>query len=277
MEIKLSLSRNDHQSMLCSVVERLTSSDFLGVTLVCEDGQLRVNRLALALLLEPSLQELEQGEAVVLLPGRALEDLVGEREGRQAGHREAGYKLCSDESYTEVLGDEKLVEVPAVYEKLLVNALWVIPTDFSEGKIAPTSGCSVIKVEHFNGGHSKYVCERTECDKSFSTSKKFSDHMRRSHLPIFKCNKCNRTTTNVRTLNSHKKRHHSKKECMFCNEILKDNAQYRRHYKKVHVQTKKRKKDCDICGKTLSSTYAFNIHMKSKHPKASQKSIKLAN
>ena len=75
MQIKLSVSAEDHHKILSSLVRNLPSSPFSDVTLVCEDGQLSVNRLALALV-QPSLGALELGEApLLLLPQHSLQEI----------------------------------------------------------------------------------------------------------------------------------------------------------------------------------------------------------
>ena len=75
MQIKLSVSAKDHHDILSSLVGDLTSSPFSDVTLVCEDGQLIVNRIALVLV-KPPLGALELGEApLLLLPHHSLQEI----------------------------------------------------------------------------------------------------------------------------------------------------------------------------------------------------------
>ena len=63
MKIKLSVSDEDHAQLLSGLVADVLDPDFTDVTLVCGDGQLKINRLALALLLPPCYHNLHLGEA----------------------------------------------------------------------------------------------------------------------------------------------------------------------------------------------------------------------
>ena len=61
MKIKLSVSDEDHAQLLSGLVSDIHDSHFTDVTLVCDDGQLNINRLALALLLPPCYHNFHLG------------------------------------------------------------------------------------------------------------------------------------------------------------------------------------------------------------------------
>ena len=65
MKIKLSVSDEDHAQLLSGLVGDIHDPHFTNVTLVCDDGQLNINRLALALLLPPCYHNLHLGEALI--------------------------------------------------------------------------------------------------------------------------------------------------------------------------------------------------------------------
>lgn len=73
MKIKLSVDQETKEVLINYV--RSNFSSFADTTLVCGNGRVRVNRLAIAILLPAFDLELPQGEVVLLLPGHHLEEL----------------------------------------------------------------------------------------------------------------------------------------------------------------------------------------------------------
>ena len=76
MRISLTVTNEHHAQLISSVVHNMMDSAFNDVTLVCNDGQMRVNGLALALLLPSSYRNLPLGEgALLLLPQHTLQEV----------------------------------------------------------------------------------------------------------------------------------------------------------------------------------------------------------
>ena len=76
MKINMTVSNEHHVQMVSSVVHNMVDSAFNDVTLVCSDGQLRVNGLTLALLLPPPYRTLHLGEgALLLLPQHKVQEM----------------------------------------------------------------------------------------------------------------------------------------------------------------------------------------------------------
>ena len=67
MKINLTVSNEHHVNLVTSIVENMKDSAFNDVTLVCSDGELKVNGLSLALLLPASYRSLHLGEGALLL------------------------------------------------------------------------------------------------------------------------------------------------------------------------------------------------------------------
>ena len=76
MKINLTVSNEHHVKLVTSIVEDMRDSAFNDVTLVCSDGELRVNGLSLALLLPASYRSLHLGEgALLLLPQHNVQEV----------------------------------------------------------------------------------------------------------------------------------------------------------------------------------------------------------
>ena len=72
----MTVSNEHHVQLLYSVVQNMVDSAFNDVTLVCSDGQLRVNGLTLALLLPAPYRSLHLGEgALLLLPQHKVQEV----------------------------------------------------------------------------------------------------------------------------------------------------------------------------------------------------------
>ena len=76
MKINLTVSNERHVQLLSSMVHNMRDSVFDDVTLVCSDGQLRVNGLTLALLLPAPYRSLHLGEGALLhLPQHKVQEI----------------------------------------------------------------------------------------------------------------------------------------------------------------------------------------------------------
>ena len=76
MKINMTVSNEHHVQMVSSVVHNMVDSAFNDVTLVCSDGQLRVNGLTLAVLLPAPYRSLHLGEgALLLLPQHKVQEV----------------------------------------------------------------------------------------------------------------------------------------------------------------------------------------------------------
>ena len=76
MKLNLIVSNEDQAQLISSVFKSLPDSPFNNVTLVCRDGQLKVNGLTLVLLLPLPYRTLQLGEgALLLLPEHKVQEL----------------------------------------------------------------------------------------------------------------------------------------------------------------------------------------------------------
>ena len=76
MKLNLIVSNEDQDQLISSVFKSFHDSPFNDVTLVCRDGQLKVNGLTLALLLPSTYRSLQLGEgALLLLPEHKVQEL----------------------------------------------------------------------------------------------------------------------------------------------------------------------------------------------------------
>ena len=75
MKLNLVVSNEDQSQLVSSVLQNLRDSPFNDVTLVCSDGQLKVNYLTLALLLPEPYRSLQLDEgALLLLPDYKVQE-----------------------------------------------------------------------------------------------------------------------------------------------------------------------------------------------------------
>ena len=93
MKLNLIVSNEAQDRLIASVFRSLPDSPFNDVTLVCSDGHLKVNGLALALLLPVPYRTLQLGEgALLLLPDHKVQELVM-RVGKGVQDQEYSQKL----------------------------------------------------------------------------------------------------------------------------------------------------------------------------------------
>ena len=87
MKLNLIVSNEDQAQLVSSVLQSLLDSPFNDVTLVCGDGQQKVNCLALALLLPSPYRSMPLGEgALLILPDHKMQEfqlLVNREEQEQ--------------------------------------------------------------------------------------------------------------------------------------------------------------------------------------------------
>ena len=76
MKITLTLNNEHHVQEVSAIVDTMSDSAFNNVTMVCSDGQLKVNGLTLALLLPAPYRNLDLGEgALLLLPQHKVQEI----------------------------------------------------------------------------------------------------------------------------------------------------------------------------------------------------------
>ena len=91
MKLNLVVSNEDQSQLVSSVLQNLQDSPFNDVTLVCNDGQLKVNSLTLALLLPEPYRSLQLDEgALLLLPDYKVQEfrMMGDNEEQEQQQNE---------------------------------------------------------------------------------------------------------------------------------------------------------------------------------------------
>ena len=95
MKINLTVSNEQHVQLVSSVLDNMMDSAFNDVTLVCSDGQLKVNGLTLALIIPEPYRSLQLGEgALLLLPQHTIKEILEvEQSGGQVQVQEEEFLL----------------------------------------------------------------------------------------------------------------------------------------------------------------------------------------
>ena len=91
MKITVIVSNEDQAKLVSSVFQSIPDSPFNDVTLVCSDGQMKVNGLTLALFLPNPYRSLPFGEgALLLLPNHEVQEIwkMVEDWGQQQGYKQ---------------------------------------------------------------------------------------------------------------------------------------------------------------------------------------------
>ena len=119
MKINMTVSNENHAQLVSSLIHNMMDSDFNDVTLVCSDGQLRVNGLTLAMLLPAPYRSLHLGEgALLLLPQHKVQEMWVmvdlEKEEQEDWQAEENVQL--QDQHRVQLQEEEIVTEPDIKE-----------------------------------------------------------------------------------------------------------------------------------------------------------------